>query len=208
MKKRPIAPKSYLLALTLFVVGFSFVGAVSTSSTVQAAELTTWQKFIKKVCTGSADAVESCAQNHEEKLRKKCGPRMMNDTYTKCWKQYISDNGGTVKPDSSPYETEEAPETEGATGCAGVETNILNCDNKGGNPVASLVLQIINFLAVGVGIVVVGGIVWGSLLYTTSNGDSGKAQQGITTIVNAVIGLLLFIFTYAIINFVVPGGVF
>lgn len=91
--------------------------------------------------------------------------------------------------------------------CKDIDTNILKCDKRGGNPVMSLILQVINFMAIGVGIIVVGGIVWGAMLYTTSNGDSGKSQQGITTIVNAVIGLLLFVFTYAIINYLVPGGV-
>lgn len=58
-----------------------------------------------------------------------------------------------------------------------------------------------------VGIAVVGGITWGGILYTTSNGNASKAQQGITTIVNSVIGLLLFIFLFALANFLVPGGV-
>lgn len=92
--------------------------------------------------------------------------------------------------------------------CNGVKTSgLVTCDdaNKGG-PIVSLLAQIINFVAVGVGIVVVGGILYGSLLYVTSNGDSGRSQQGITTIVNAVIGLVLFIFMYAIVNFLVPGG--
>lgn len=93
------------------------------------------------------------------------------------------------------------------TGCASVDTSVIKCNNDGGNPIMSIVLQLTNFLAVGVGIAVVGGIVWGSLLYTTANGDSGKAQQGIAVIVNAVIGLLLFIFAYAIVNFLVPGGI-
>ena len=101
-----------------------------------------------------------------------------------------------------------AIEDESTEGCAGADTSVIKCDDTGGNPILNMIFQIVNFLAVGVGIAVVGGIVWGSLLYTTSNGDSGKAQQGITTIVNSVIGLLLFIFAYAIINFVVPGGVF
>lgn len=58
-----------------------------------------------------------------------------------------------------------------------------------------------------VGIAVVGGITWGGMLYASSNGNASKAQQGITVIVNAVIGLLLFIFMFAIANFLVPGGV-
>lgn len=102
--------------------------------------------------------------------------------------------------------TDPTPPPSGSGGLTcgngGVSTNIIRCGS-----IPSVVNTIINFLAIGVGIAVVGGIVWGALLYTTSNGDSGKAQQGITVIVNAVIGLLVFIFMYAIINFIVPGGV-
>ena len=69
-------------------------------------------------------------------------------------------------------------------------------------------MQVINFLAVGVGIAVVGGIIWGGMIYASSNGDSAKTKHAITIIVNAVVGLLLFIFMYAFINFLVPGGLF
>jgi len=71
-----------------------------------------------------------------------------------------------------------------------------------------LINIIFGVLASLVGVAVVGGIAWGGMLYTTSNGNSAKAQQGITVIVNSVIGLLLFIFLFAITNFLIPGGVF
>lgn len=93
-----------------------------------------------------------------------------------------------------------------------IETSIdFGCPNgaaAGANTTTSLLLTILNFLAVGVGIAVVGGIVFGGLRYATADGNASNAQQGITFIVNSVIGLLLFIFMYAIINFLVPGGLF
>lgn len=93
-------------------------------------------------------------------------------------------------------------------GCAGIQTTVIKCKTDNGNPVIGVLLQIINFMAVGVGIAVVGGIIWGGLIYASSNGDSGKVKEAKTIIVNAIIGLLLFFFMYAIINFLVPGGVF
>lgn len=93
-------------------------------------------------------------------------------------------------------------------GCGDIKTSIIKCNTKGGNPIMSILIQVINFLAVGVGIAVVGGIIWGGMIYASSNGDSAKTKQAITIIVNAVVGLLLFIFMYALINFIVPGGVF
>lgn len=95
-----------------------------------------------------------------------------------------------------------------APACSEIKTSLIDCNTKGGNPVIGMMLQVVDFLAVGVGIAVVGGIIWGGMLYASSNGDSTKAKQGITAIVNAIIGLLVFMFTYAMINYLVPGGLF
>lgn len=95
-----------------------------------------------------------------------------------------------------------------ASKCADIETSIVECNNDGGNPVTGLLLQIVNFLAVGVGIAVVGGIIWGGMMYASSNGESSKIQQAKMIVVNAVVGLVLFIFMYAFINYLVPGGLF
>lgn len=97
-----------------------------------------------------------------------------------------------------------------AAGCAGIETSIISCGTAGSQSdgVWGIIIQVINFLAVGVGIAVVGGIIWGGMLYASSNGDSGKSKQGIKTIVNAILGLVLFMFMYATIDFLIPGGFF
>ena len=70
-----------------------------------------------------------------------------------------------------------------------------------------LILIVIDFLAIGVGIAVVGGIAYGGVRYAASGGDAGKTKEAIGIITNAVIGLVLFVFMYAIVNFFVPGGV-
>tara|TARA_B100002049_G_C16031550_1_gene354792 strand:- start:555 stop:950 length:396 start_codon:yes stop_codon:yes gene_type:complete len=78
-----------------------------------------------------------------------------------------------------------------------------NCaDTKG------LFNTIVRFLSALVGVAVVGGIVWGGMKYATANGNASKTQEGVSIIVNAVIGLALYIFLLAITNFLVPGGVF
>ena len=83
-----------------------------------------------------------------------------------------------------------------------------NPDGSINNPVFIALLGMFNFLAIGVGVVVTGGIVFGGIQYITANGNSSKTQQGVTVIVNSVIGLFLFIFMYALLNFIVPGGLF
>ncbi len=99
--------------------------------------------------------------------------------------------------------------TTWAAQCGATKTSIdFGCKAEGVDTVTSVLLYVINFLAVGVGIAVVGGIVWGGLVYAQSDGDSGKVKEAIDIIRNAIIGLVLFIFMYAIVNFLVPGGLF
>lgn len=82
------------------------------------------------------------------------------------------------------------------------------CSSAGANPMTAIILWAINFLAMGVGIAVVIGIIFGGITYAMSDGDAGKAKEGRGIIVNAVIGLFLFIFLWAAANFLVPGGLF
>ncbi len=76
------------------------------------------------------------------------------------------------------------------------------------NPIFFYLRNFLIFLAGGVGLAVVGGIVAGSYLYITARANASQTQQGQTMIINAVIGLLLFIFMYAILQFIIPGGIF
>lgn len=198
-----------LLIAPLLLVAATSLSLLATPPSV-SAESTTWQKFVEKKCSGSsADAAEQCAKRLNERLREKCGAPKNNDKYINCWRNFIRNNGGTAGPNSTPFEA-ETPNSGGTDvgGCNDIQTSLIRCDSSKENPLVGMLLQIINFLAVGVGIAVVGGIAWGGMLYASSNGDSSKAKQGITTIVNAIIGLFLFMFIYALVNYLVPGGVF
>jgi hypothetical protein len=91
-----------------------------------------------------------------------------------------------------------------------IETSVLDCpDGADGKGIIWQLLEIaVNFLAAGVGIAVVAGIVFGAITYATAAGSADQAKKGITFVTNSVIALLLFIFMYAIINFLIPGGLF
>lgn len=92
--------------------------------------------------------------------------------------------------------------------CAKNITNILPCDPSGGGSVWNLLAVVVNFLAIGVGVAVLAGIIFGGFLYASSGGSAEQAKRGIGHIRNAIIALLLFIFMYALINFIIPGGLF
>lgn len=128
---------------------------------------------------------------------------------------YVAPASAEVEPGVGGGESGTSSEcdSKAANCCNGVATAIdYGCKNSSdeikGNPLFGLLLAVINFLAVGVGIAVVGGVVYGSVRYITANGNSSKTQEAVKIITNALLALVLFAFLYAIINFLVPGGVF
>lgn len=76
------------------------------------------------------------------------------------------------------------------------------------NPITQVLLAFVGFLAGGVVIAVTGGFVWGGFLYMTARGNSAQTEKAISVITHAALGLVLFIFMFAILNFIIPGGVF
>lgn len=73
--------------------------------------------------------------------------------------------------------------------------------------ITDLFVEVIRFLSIAVGIAVVGGIITGGIVYSTGGGNPTQTKKGVTIIVNAIIGLVLYLLMFAIINFLVPGGV-
>lgn len=75
------------------------------------------------------------------------------------------------------------------------------------NIIVVWLVTILKFLAGGVGIAVVGGIVWGGILRLTAQDNAAQVQKSTTVIVNSVIALIMFILMFAILNFIIPGGI-
>ncbi len=88
--------------------------------------------------------------------------------------------------------------------CAGTDKDAS--DEK--SPIIAIALGILNFMAFGVSLVVAGGIVYGGIMYASARDNSSQTQKAMTIIVDSVTGLIAFFFLWAIINFLVPGGLF
>jgi hypothetical protein len=74
--------------------------------------------------------------------------------------------------------------------------------------ISCLAAEVMKFLSALVGIAVVAGITVGGIIYSTGSGNPAKTQKGVSIIINSVLGLMLFLLMFAIINFLIPGGVF
>ena len=87
-------------------------------------------------------------------------------------------------------------------------SSIPGCSEDAGiGPIGGVLKFVMTILSVGVGIVAVGGVVYGSLLYASARDNGGQTEQAMTIIRNVVIGVLLYIFMITILNWLVPGGV-
>jgi hypothetical protein len=80
-------------------------------------------------------------------------------------------------------------------------SDVNKCDliNKYLNP-------FVNFLAALVGVAVVASIIIGGIQYGSSAGDPSKVTAAKNRIRNAIIALVTFLFLYALLNFLIPGG--
>jgi len=76
------------------------------------------------------------------------------------------------------------------------------------NPVSDGVFSIIRFLSAGVGIVIVASTIVAGIQYTLSHDNPNEVNSAKTRIRSNLIALLIFIFAYAILNYIIPGGFF
>ena len=92
--------------------------------------------------------------------------------------------------------------------CGDTKTQLIKCDTKTGiGTISDLIKITINIMTVLIGVVATGGLAYAALLYASAEDDQGKVASAMTIIRNIVIGLLLYGFTIAIINWLIPGGV-
>lgn len=91
----------------------------------------------------------------------------------------------------------KCPAADGGGNCSSVNS----CDL-----IQKYINPFINFLAALVGIAVVISIIIGGIQYGSSGGDPSKVTAAKNRIRNAIIALVTFLFLYALLNFLIPGG--
>ena len=102
--------------------------------------------------------------------------------------------GGLIPNDKTVYPTAH---TSIDIGCSGQ-----------GNPITDMTYAVIRFLSAGVGLVIVGSIVVAGIQYSASGGDPQAAAKAKSRISSTLTALVIFIFSYALLNYLIPGGFF
>lgn len=94
--------------------------------------------------------------------------------------------------------------------CGETKTQLVACDpgtKTGIGAISDLIRMAISVLTVLIGVVAVGGIAFAAITYATARDNQSQIGQAQTLLRNIVIGLVLYGFTIAIINWLIPGGV-
>lgn len=94
-----------------------------------------------------------------------------------------------------------------AANCNGTTTFFnWGCTGRGGSTIENVLYTAMDWMAVGVVIVVIGGIIYGASLYTSSGGNPAQTKKAIGIIRSAIIALVLYFAMYAILQFILPSG--
>lgn len=86
--------------------------------------------------------------------------------------------------------------------CNGLTNN--QCLAK--NPITNYINDAIAFLSAGIGIVIIGMIIVGGIQYSAAGDNSAAIQAAKQRIINALIALFAFLFLFAFVQWLVPGG--
>ena len=87
-----------------------------------------------------------------------------------------------------------------------IHTSInFGCQGKG-NALLDLIFALVRFLSAGAGIVVVASLVYAGIQYSASRGDPNATVAAMKRVQNTAVALLIYIFAFAIINYIVPSA--
>jgi hypothetical protein len=85
----------------------------------------------------------------------------------------------------------------------GANADTAVCKAQGNDKASNMIQIVINILLYVLGVIAVVMIVIGGIRYTTSNGDPSSLKTARDTIIYSVVGLVVAILAYAIVNLVV-----
>ena len=80
--------------------------------------------------------------------------------------------------------------------------------SKNLSPILDFTYAIIRFLSIGVGIAITMALIASGIQYSASEGSAEVSTKAKKRVESAITGLLIYIFSYALLQFLIPGGVF
>lgn len=96
--------------------------------------------------------------------------------------------------------------------CGSVDTSIITCPTEEGegiegSTVWALLVIVIKVMTGGVVITAVGGMIYGSILFTASGSNPENRKKSMTIFTNIGIGVVAYALMWALLSFIIPGGI-
>jgi hypothetical protein len=157
----------------------------------------------KSACDNTSNP-EACKNAYEQCNTNSCKQNVIARALAD---RLTSGQNGTFNTGDNKYKTINdvcGGQVDGRDVAVGLSIKI-GCKGKG-NPIADAAFAIIRILSNGVGLVIIGSIVYGGIQYTGSRGDPQATAMAVNRIRSSLFALLLFIFGYAILNYLIPAG--
>lgn len=124
------------------------------------------------------------------------------------------DGGCLIKPDSNSVSSPDLnnarqPMSTASEAATKIDTECDNIDDPS-KPCQMLVYlkNGINFLSAVAGIAITFSLIWAGYQYMTARANAGIVTAAKNRIIMTLVALLLYIFMYAILNWLIPGGLF
>lgn len=156
-------------------------------------------------CRNQGDP-RKCQKDYQEACGGKTGANLRG-----CQTNFTTELNGGVPDNNSPASLDSEyykPKYTCGSGDAAFKTQIdFGCRGEG-NPIMDLAYSILRFLSVGVGLVLIGSMIYAGIMYTTSGGSPEQTTAAKNRIRDAVIALAFYLLIFAMIQFLVPGGFF
>jgi hypothetical protein len=86
------------------------------------------------------------------------------------------------------------------------QLKVNKCLNQ--SPVVHDIQTIVNFLSAAVGVVIIAMLIVGGIQYSMAGDNASALTAARQRITNAVIALVAFLFAFAFLQWLIPGGIF
>jgi Type IV secretion system pilin len=163
-------------------------------------------------CSGTCVPTHQCAPADQGTLKDGTGQGTCEkDLYFCCTKVIVTPEGeapGSLQAEEAVAESADADEQKDqqvGSACREKSTGLNFPCIMDGSPsavITAIVARVINWVLSITGVLFLVMFIWGGLLYMTAGGDEGKAKKGRTTLVNAVIGTIIVMGSYVILDYI------
>jgi len=129
-----------------------------------------------------------------------------------CEQRGFCDNGVSPFEGTKPKSSEDIDQYNAmynhAYGACDLSGTLPSSGDVQGSGIWGILELTLNILTAGIGIAAVGGIIYGAVLYTSAGGSTEQVKKATTVFTNVAIGVIAYALMYALLNFLIPGGLF